>query len=194
VIALGRLLIGDRLLKFLLRPTAHLHQLLSPHQNTGGQLQHPGGLNKRRFGLKEIGAVDREEGIARLHCVAKLREKCNNPALIRRKHLDRLILVEIDAASRGFLDLKIAVRDRRAFASRRSWRWLSAWRRQSREQPRGGFRPLRRAQEAAKLTVLRGCPLRYDQTASDPHITLHRNSADLRIPAHLNQKFNRAKN
>jgi len=46
----------------------------------------------------------------------------------------------------------------------------------------------------AKWTVLRGCTPRYDQTASDPVITLNQNSDDSGIPTRFNQNSSHSKN
>ena len=52
------------------------------------------------FGLDQIGAVDREQGLAFLHVVADLGEQADDPPLIRREHLGRHVLIEIDRADR----------------------------------------------------------------------------------------------
>jgi hypothetical protein len=72
------------------------------------QFENAGGGEQRRFRLKQIGAVDREQRVARLHFVADVVEGFENFALILREYLNEQILVEVDGADGRFQKREVA--------------------------------------------------------------------------------------
>jgi len=106
------LLVGGREFHLFLRDRPRLVELAQARQVPGGELQDAGGGNQCRLGLQQIGAVDGEQGLALSHVIADLGEQGDDPPRIGREHLQRHVLVEIDAADRFLLDRKLALADR----------------------------------------------------------------------------------
>src|SRR5262249_7863020 len=104
----GGLLVGRRLLQIFLRNRARLVQLLETRQRASGEIQHAVRGDQGRFGLEEVRAVDREQGLPLLHVITYLGEQTNDSPRIGREYLRRHLLIEVDAADRFFFDRKLA--------------------------------------------------------------------------------------
>jgi hypothetical protein len=86
--------------------------LLEARQVAGGQLQHARRCDQVRLGRQQVGAVDGVQGLALLHVIADLGQQADDPALIGREHLQRHVLIEVDAADGLLLDRKLVLSDR----------------------------------------------------------------------------------
>ena len=107
-VAFGGLLIGRRLIDVLLRAAACLEEVERAREHPLLQFENAGGGQQRRFRLKQIGAVDREQRVACLHFIADVVEGFENFALILREYLNEQILVEVDGADGCFQKREIA--------------------------------------------------------------------------------------
>jgi len=111
-IAFGGLLVRRRLLHIALRDRLRRVEVAQPRQILGVEIQHAGGRDQGRFGLQKIGAIDGEQRLAFADVITDFGKQRDDAALIRRKDLDRHVLVEVDAADGIFLDGEFALRDR----------------------------------------------------------------------------------
>ena len=110
-IAFGGLLIGGRLFDVVLRNRLGRIELAQARQIARGQVGNARRRYQRRLGLQQIGAIDGEQCLPLLHVVTDRAEQRDDPPLIRREHLHRQLLVEVDAADRLLLDRKVALLD-----------------------------------------------------------------------------------
>src|SRR6516165_5961692 len=95
-IAFRGLLVRRRLIDVLLRGATGLHERSDPRQRFPLQFQDAFGREQRRFGLQEIGAVDREKNVTPLDVVANVIKCLQDFSWILRENLNEHVLVEVD--------------------------------------------------------------------------------------------------
>jgi hypothetical protein len=108
-------LVRSRLIDVFLSATSGLQKHSRPREHPLLQFEHTRACEKCRFGLKQIGAVDRKQDVADLNIVTYVEISPQNFSGVLREYLDEQIFIEVNRADCGFKKCKITQSDRTIF-------------------------------------------------------------------------------